>query len=39
VELGVHPVIGGGPMPVYIRRPHDESYCWPSWIRQYQLAA
>ena len=24
VELGVHPVIGGGPMPAYIRRPHDE---------------
>ena len=24
VELGVHPVIGGGPMPTYIRRPHDE---------------
>ena len=24
VELGVHQVIGGGPMPVYIRRPHDE---------------
>lgn len=23
-ELGVHPVIGGGPMPAYIRRPHDE---------------
>jgi uncharacterized protein YidB (DUF937 family) len=23
-ELGVHPVIGGGPMPVYVRRPHDE---------------
>jgi hypothetical protein len=24
VELGVHQVIGGGPMPAYIRRPHDE---------------
>lgn len=24
VELGVHQVIGGAPMPVYIRRPHDE---------------
>ncbi len=24
VELGVHQVIGGGPMPSYIRRPHDE---------------
>ena len=24
VELGVHRVIGGGPMPPYIRRPHDE---------------
>ena len=24
VELGVHQVIGGGPMPVYVRRPHDE---------------
>ena len=24
VELGVHQVIGGGPMPPYIRRPHDE---------------
>jgi hypothetical protein len=24
VELGVHQVIGGGPMPTYIRRPHDE---------------
>jgi hypothetical protein len=24
VELGVHHVIGGGPMPAYIRRPHDE---------------
>jgi hypothetical protein len=24
VELGVHQVIGGGPMPGYIRRPHDE---------------
>ncbi len=24
VELGVHPVIGGGPMSAYIRRPHDE---------------
>jgi len=23
-ELGVHPVIGGGPMPAYFRRPHDE---------------
>src|SRR5579859_4798117 len=23
VELGVHQVIGGGPMPSYIRRPHD----------------
>lgn len=23
VELGVHQVIGGGPMPVYVRRPHD----------------
>ena len=23
-ELGVHPVIGGGPMPAYVRRPHDE---------------
>ena len=24
VELGVHRVIGGRPMPAYIRRPHDE---------------
>ena len=24
VKLGVHQVIGGGPMPMYIRRPHDE---------------
>ena len=24
VELGVHQVIGGGPMPAYVRRPHDE---------------
>ena len=24
VDLGVHQVIGGGPMPIYIRRPHDE---------------
>ena len=24
VELGVHRVIGGGPMPAYVRRPHDE---------------
>jgi hypothetical protein len=24
MELGVHQVIGGGPMPVYVRRPHDE---------------
>ena len=24
VELGVHRVIGGGPMPPYVRRPHDE---------------
>ncbi len=24
VELGVHPAIGGGPMPAYVRRPHDE---------------
>jgi len=24
VDLGVHQVIGGGPMPTYIRRPHDE---------------
>ena len=24
VELGVHQVIGGGPMPRYVRRPHDE---------------
>jgi hypothetical protein len=24
VDLGVHEVIGGGPMPDYIRRPHDE---------------
>jgi len=23
-ELGVHPAIGGGPLPAYIRRPHDE---------------
>jgi len=23
-ELGVHPVAGGGPLPAYIRRPHDE---------------
>jgi hypothetical protein len=24
VELGVHQVIGGGPVPTYIRRPHDD---------------
>ena len=24
VDLGVHQVIGGGPMPAYVRRPHDE---------------
>ena len=24
VELGVHQVIGGGPMPAHVRRPHDE---------------
>ena len=24
VELGVHPVIGGGQLPVYVCRPHDE---------------
>src|SRR5215510_3762488 len=24
VELGVHQVIRGGPMPAYVRRPHDE---------------
>jgi len=24
VELGVHQVIGGGPMPAYVCRPHDE---------------
>ena len=24
VELGVHKVIGGGPMPAYVRRLHDE---------------
>ena len=24
VELGVHQVIGGGPMPTYVRRPHDD---------------
>ena len=24
VKLGVHQVIGGGPMPAYVRRPHDE---------------
>ena len=24
VELGVHQVIGGGLMPAYVRRPHDE---------------
>ena len=23
-ELGVHPVVGGGPLPAYVRRPHDE---------------
>lgn len=23
-ELGVHPVVGGGPLPEYVRRPHDE---------------
>jgi hypothetical protein len=23
-RLGVHRVIGGGPMPAYVRRPHDE---------------
>ena len=22
--LGVHPAIGGGPLPAYTRRPHDE---------------
>jgi hypothetical protein len=25
VDLGIHRVIGGGPMPGYIRRPHDEA--------------
>jgi hypothetical protein len=24
VDLGVHQVIGGGPIPTYIRRPHDD---------------
>ena len=24
VDLGVHQVIGGGPMPTYVRRPHDD---------------
>jgi hypothetical protein len=24
VDLGVHKVIGGGPMPPYVRRPHDD---------------
>jgi hypothetical protein len=24
IELGVHPVIGGGPISQYVRRPHDE---------------
>jgi hypothetical protein len=24
VELGVHRVVGGGPIPKYVRRPHDE---------------
>ena len=24
VDLGVHQVIGGGPMPIYVCRPHDE---------------
>jgi hypothetical protein len=24
VDLGVHQVVGGGPMPAYVRRPHDE---------------
>jgi uncharacterized protein YidB (DUF937 family) len=24
VDLGVHQVIGGGPVPAYVRRPHDE---------------
>ncbi len=24
VEFGVHHVIGGGPMPAYIRKSHDE---------------
>jgi hypothetical protein len=24
VDLGVHQVIGGGPVPAYIRRPHDD---------------
>ncbi len=23
-ELGVHPAIGGGPLPGYVRRPHDD---------------
>jgi len=23
-ELGVHPAAGGGPLPAYVRRPHDE---------------
>src|SRR6516164_3213908 len=23
-ELGVHPVVRGGPLPAYVRRPHDE---------------
>src|SRR6516165_3670103 len=26
-ELGVHRVVSGGPMPAYVRRPHDE------WLR------
>ena len=26
-ELGVHQIAGGGPMPAYVRRPHDE------WLR------
>ena len=31
---GVHQVIGGGPMPTYIRTPHDDLLRAPSWTRQ-----
>jgi hypothetical protein len=38
VELGVHRVVGGGPIPAYVRRPHDEPTT-PSQAHRWLLPA